>query len=74
MRTVTGIVLAGLIVALAALPGCNTVRGVGKDLKYGGEKIYEACGLLGRAVVGGGKRLTPGKDRHGQDENSPSAQ
>ena len=74
MPTVTGIALAALIAALAALSGCNTVRGVGKDLQYGGEKIYEACGLLGRGVVRCGKRLTPGKDRHGKDESSPSAQ
>jgi len=70
MRSLTRIVLVGLIVMLAALPGCNTIRGVGSDLRYGGEKIYQACGLLGRGV----KALTPGKDRHGKDQSSPSAQ
>ena len=61
MPTVTGIALAALIAALAALSGCNTVRGVGKDLQYGGEKIYQAGRLLGRGAVRGGKLLTPGK-------------
>ena len=74
MPTVTGIALAALIAALAALSGCNTVRGVGKDLQYGGEKIYEACGRLGRGVGPCGKPQTPGKDRQGKDESSPSAQ
>jgi len=74
MRTVTGIALAGLIVVLAALPGCNTVRGLGKDLKYGGEKIYQGGRVLGRGVVRGGKLLIPGKDKNGQAETSPSAQ
>lgn len=74
MRTVTGIVLGSLIVALAALSGCNTVRGVGKDLKYGGEKIYQGGRLLGRGVVRGGKLLIPGKDKNGKVESSPPAQ
>ena len=74
MRTVTRIALVPLTVVLAALSGCNTVRAVGKDLKYGGEKIYQAGRLMGRGVVRGGKLLTPGKDRRGKVESSPSAQ
>ncbi len=37
----TNIVLLTLVAALA-LSGCNTVQGVGKDLKQGGEAIERA--------------------------------
>ena len=32
-----------LAVALAALAGCNTIEGAGKDIKAGGEKIERAA-------------------------------
>jgi predicted small secreted protein len=37
----TNIVLLSLVAALV-LSGCNTVQGVGKDLKQGGEAIERA--------------------------------
>jgi entericidin B len=33
--------LAGAVMALSLLAGCNTVRGVGKDLQAGGEAISQ---------------------------------
>ena len=33
--------LAGSLLALSLLAGCNTVRGVGKDLQAGGKAISE---------------------------------
>jgi len=38
MKLVVGV----LIVALAGLAGCNTVRGIGKDIEKGGEAIQKA--------------------------------
>lgn len=32
-----------LLLALFVLAGCNTVEGIGKDLKKGGEKIEKAA-------------------------------
>ena len=32
-----------LILAVLFLAGCNTVEGIGKDLKKGGEKIEKAA-------------------------------
>ena len=36
------IVLLSLVAASFVLSGCNTVQGVGKDLKQGGEAIERA--------------------------------
>mgnify|MGYP006297985731 CR=1 FL=1 len=33
--------LAAVALAAAALAGCNTMRGLGKDIERGGEKIQE---------------------------------
>ena len=38
----TDVVLLSLVAALV-LSGCNTVQGVGKDLKQGGEAIERAA-------------------------------
>lgn len=35
--------LAALFFAVLYLAGCNTVEGIGKDLKKGGEKIEKAA-------------------------------
>ncbi len=32
-----------LLLAVCVLVGCNTVEGIGKDLKRGGEKIEKAA-------------------------------
>ncbi|MCX7193390.1 MAG: entericidin A/B family lipoprotein [Proteobacteria bacterium] len=32
-----------LLLAMFVLAGCNTVEGIGKDLKKGGEKIEKAA-------------------------------
>ena len=32
-----------MLLALCVLAGCNTVEGIGKDLKKGGEKIEKAA-------------------------------
>lgn len=37
MRTIA------LLLAVLVLAGCNTVEGIGKDLKRGGEKIEKAA-------------------------------
>lgn len=37
-----GLMLAAVLVAGAAL-GCNTVRGAGRDIERGGEKIQEGA-------------------------------
>ena len=39
LRLVSGVVLIAW--SMVALHGCNTVRGVGKDIEKGGEKIQE---------------------------------
>jgi entericidin B len=41
MRTLNMILL--VLVAASVLSGCNTVEGVGKDLKQGGEAIERAA-------------------------------
>ena len=33
----------GLLLAVAVLAGCNTMEGLGKDIKRGGEKIEKAA-------------------------------
>jgi predicted small secreted protein len=40
-RILLGIVLSGMILALAS---CNTVRGVGEDISQAGEAITDAAG------------------------------
>jgi entericidin B len=35
--------LAGFVVAALAMTGCNTVEGMGKDLKAGGQAIEKAA-------------------------------
>lgn len=35
--------ILGIIVAALALAGCNTVEGLGKDVKKGGEAIEKAA-------------------------------
>ncbi len=42
MRKTVVATLAGLISALL-LAGCNTIEGLGKDVKRGGEKIEKAA-------------------------------
>jgi predicted small secreted protein len=39
---------AGLVVLflLAALQGCNTVRGLGQDIEAGGQKIEDGAGAV----------------------------
>ena len=32
-----------LLVALAFLAGCNTIEGMGKDIKAGGEKVEKSA-------------------------------
>ena len=32
-----------LLLSLAALAGCNTVQGVGKDVERGGERLQDAA-------------------------------
>ncbi len=41
MRTVLCITAA--LLALAALSACNTVRGIGQDIKKGGEALEKAA-------------------------------
>ncbi len=41
MKTILSIIAAAL--ALVALGGCNTMEGVGKDVKKGGEAIEKAA-------------------------------
>jgi predicted small secreted protein len=36
--------LLGLIAAAAMLAGCNTIKGLGQDIKSAGEKIQESSG------------------------------
>ena len=33
----------GVLLAVAVLAGCNTMSGLGKDIKKGGEKIEKAA-------------------------------
>ena len=33
----------GLLLAVVVLAGCNTMEGLGKDIKRGGEKIEKAA-------------------------------
>ncbi len=33
----------GVLLAVVALAGCNTMEGLGKDIKKGGEKIEKAA-------------------------------
>ena len=35
--------LAALVIAALAMTGCNTVEGMGKDLKAGGQAIEKAA-------------------------------
>lgn len=37
------IMLLGLLAAVLGLAGCNTVKGVGKDIQKGGEAIQKAA-------------------------------
>ncbi|WP_374336012.1 entericidin A/B family lipoprotein [Leeia sp.] len=37
------IMMLGLLAALLGLSGCNTVKGVGKDIQKGGEAIQKAA-------------------------------
>ncbi|MBU3693817.1 MAG: entericidin A/B family lipoprotein [Rhodocyclaceae bacterium] len=37
------ILIAAALLALAPLAACNTVRGIGQDLKKGGEAIEKAA-------------------------------
>ena len=41
MKNILAIIAAAL--AIAALGGCNTVEGIGKDVKKGGEAIEKAA-------------------------------
>jgi len=44
MRKIVALLsLAGLLVAAMAIAGCNTVEGMGKDLKAGGQAIEKAA-------------------------------
>ena len=36
------LILVALIVLLSSLPACNTIHGMGKDIKKAGEKIEDA--------------------------------
>lgn len=36
------VAIAAVAWAMAAIGGCNTVRGVGKDIEAGGKKIQKA--------------------------------
>ena len=31
-----------LLLSMAALPGCNTMEGMGKDIERGGEKLQDS--------------------------------
>lgn len=39
-RAVSALLVAGLLAT--AFAGCNTIRGVGKDIEHGGKKIQRA--------------------------------
>ena len=39
MRTL----VAGLLLAVLGLAGCNTVEGVGKDIERGGERLQDSA-------------------------------
>ena len=41
MKNIAGFILAAL--AVLALAGCNTMEGIGKDVKKGGEAIEKAA-------------------------------
>ena len=41
MKTILSLIAAAL--TLAAIGGCNTVEGIGKDVKKGGEAIEKAA-------------------------------
>lgn len=44
MKRINKFVASCLILAfLAALPACNTIRGMGKDVEEGGEAIQEVA-------------------------------
>ena len=42
MRKLFALIVAGLLVA-GCLAGCNTIEGIGKDVKKGGEVIEKAA-------------------------------
>jgi predicted small secreted protein len=42
MSTLRLFTLLSTLAALLALPGCNTVKGIGQDLQKVGEKIEDA--------------------------------
>lgn len=35
--------LAGILIAVIGLAGCNTVQGVGKDIERGGERLQDSA-------------------------------
>ena len=44
MHTMKKVMLAGLaLLIVVGAAGCNTVRGIGKDIKKGGEAIEKAA-------------------------------
>ena len=42
-RIVSLLSFAGLAIAVGSMTGCNTVEGMGKDLKAGGQAIEKAA-------------------------------
>ncbi len=43
MKKLLVLISAGMFVFVFAVAGCNTMEGVGKDLKKGGESIEKAA-------------------------------
>ena len=43
MKGIAMIRLVSMLIAIVALAGCNTIEGVGKDVKKGGEAIEKAA-------------------------------
>ncbi len=41
-KTVVAAVLVGVLVAMGAF-GCNTIRGMGRDIQRGGEAVEDAA-------------------------------
>jgi predicted small secreted protein len=44
----TGIILC--VLAMAALAGCNTINGMGKDIKSGGQAIENAASAASKKM------------------------